>query len=168
MATRLDLPPSPRTLVFRRIVLQLRNDPVLRRTLKTVLAWEGGPNEARDLVVANAPGIRLTPSCGPDMWAFPDAQRGWLFINVDMLVPGTDVGDTLDLWHAIIRALYPRDFAAQLAFQKELRDLGVPYCMGAAYTGMIEFSQPAAADGAPDQHQECIAQMKVEILLDLN
>lgn len=157
----LDLPPSPRRRVFRRIVQQVRNDPLLRRACRTILAWEGEPNSARELTQANSPGIRLTPSCGPDVWGSPEAFRGWLFVDVDLLLPGMDVGDMLDFWWAIERALYPADHVAAHAFQRDLRQLG-------ALTGQVEFSQPAADEGPGDQTLQAKGQLKVEIRSCLN
>lgn len=172
MPQLLDLPDSPRKLVFRRIVQQLRNDPVIRRVFRTVLAWEGGPNEARELTQTNAPGIRLTPTCGPDVWGFPDAVRGWLYIDIDIMVKGFDVGDMMDAWWAIMRALYPPNpdrlepSPAQV-FQKDLREVGVASGTTGAYTGLIEFSQPAADDSPSDQVQQSRAQIKIEVLLNI-
>ena len=173
MALHLDLPPSPRKLVFRRIVQQLRNDPVLSRALRTIQAWEGKPADFQPLTQSNAPGIRLTPTCGPDMWAFPDAQRGWLYIAVDLVVPGHDVADMLDVWWTMERAIYPPnpdrlDMSPALRFQKDLREVGLPYGMAGAYTGLVEFSQPAADDSPGDQVMEAIGQMRVEMLLNIN
>lgn len=168
MGPRLDLPPSPRRLVFRRIVLQLRNDPILKRLPLTVLAWEGRPDDGRDLTLAEAPIIRLTPSFGPDTWAFPDAMKGTMFIDTDIGLPGTDVGDMLDFWVAMMRALYPTAPGAALAFQKELRELGIPYCSSAAYTGLIEFSQPPADVQPGDGFMSARGQLKLDIFLNIN
>lgn len=158
----LHLPDSPRKLVFRRIVKQLRNDPTLSRTARVLVAWEGTPTDGQELTIGKAPGLRLTPTCGPETWASNDSTRSWLFIDVDILIPGTDVGDMLDLWWAVERAIYPCDRAAQLAFQRELREPGGPEGSG-ALTGLIEFSQPAADDGPADQMQQARAQMRVEM-----
>jgi hypothetical protein len=165
---RLALPDSPRKLVFRRIVQQLKNDPVLKRSLKTLLAWGGTPEDARPLTIDESPGIRLTPGFGPDVWQFPDAQAGWMFIKVEMLVPGFDVGDMIDLWWALEIALYPRDWNARMAFQQALREVGLPQGLAGAKTGLITFSQPIADDAPADQYQHAVGEMKVEILLNLN
>jgi hypothetical protein len=147
-------------------VQQLRNDAVLSRALKTILAWEGQPTDSQDIAVSMAPGIKLTPTFGPDTWAFPDGFRGWMFIAVEMISPGFDVGDMVDLWWSVQEALYPPNPAnlepspAQ-QFQLELRHLG-------AYTGQIEFSQPAADPAPADQKQFAIGQMRVEIRLYVN
>jgi len=162
-----NLPDSVRKLVLRRIVQQLRNDPILSRALKVILAWEGKPGDDRPLTIAMAPGIRITPTFGPEMWAFPDATRGWMFLAVEMIVPGYDVGDMIDLWWAIETALYPRD-SSRLAFQKDLREVGLDQGLAGAYTGLIEFSQPIADDAPADQFMAAVGQMKIEMLLNLN
>ena len=164
---RLGLPDSPRKLVFRRIVQQLKNDPVLRRSLKTILAWGGSPEDARPLTLDESPAIRLTPGFGPDEWRFPDGTSGWMFIKVEMLVPGFDVGDMIDLWWAIETALYPRDWPARMAFQKELREVGLPQDLAGAATGQISFSQPVADDYPADQHQHAVGEMKIEVLMNM-
>lgn len=164
----LDLPPSPRRLVFRRVVQQIRDDPLIRRAVRTILAWDGKPDDARQLTIAQAPGLRITPTFGPDTWAFPDAQRGWMFLAVEMLVPGYDAGDMMDLWWALERALYPPDGAARMAFQRDLREVGLPQGLAGAYTGLIEFSQPIADDSPSDQHQHAVGQLRIEMLLNLN
>ena len=165
---RLGLPDSPRKLVFRRIVQQLKNDPVLRRSLKTILAWGGDAMDAPPVTVDESPGIRLTPTFGPDEWQFPDAQSGWMFIRVEMLVNSWDVGDMMDLWWSIEIALYPRDWNARMAFQQQLREVGLPQNLAGAKTGLISFSQPVADDNPQDQYQHAVGEMKIEILLNLN
>jgi hypothetical protein len=164
----LDLPDSPRKLVFRRIVQQLRNDPTLSRACRVILAWEGDPQDARPLALPMAPGLRLTPTFGPDVWASPDSMRGWMYLAVEMIVPGYDVGDMIDLWWAIEIALYPRDLAARNAFQKELREVGLARGIAGAYTGLVEFSQPVADPAPSENYQHSIGQMRIEILLNLN
>jgi hypothetical protein len=76
----------------------------------------------------------------------------------------------LDVWWAIERAIYPRDPDARLAFQKDLREaLILPDgSRTGAYTGLVEFSQPAAADAPGDQMQGAIGQLRVEMLLNIN
>jgi hypothetical protein len=154
-------------LVFRRIVQQLRNDPVLQRALNgQILAWEGRPTDSQPLAPTTRPGIRLTPTFGPDVWAFPDAFRGVMYIGVDIIAPGYDIGDMLDLWWAIQLALYPfnpatGNNAPALQFQLELRQLG-------AYSGLIEFTLPAADDSPSDLLQGATAQMKVEMKSIIN
>lgn len=170
----LGLPPSPRRLVFERIVLQLRRDRLLSRTVRTLLAWEGDPDESRELARVKSPAIRLTPSFGPDIWAFADAFRGWMFIDCELMVPGTDTCDMLDLWYWIMRALYPPnpdglEPSPAMQFQRELRECGRPYGWAkAALTGQIEFSQPAADPSIGDGVQQAQAQMRIEIDSNVN
>jgi hypothetical protein len=167
MATLLGLPDSPRKRVFRRIVAQLRNDPVLQRALNgRIFAWEGRPTDSQPLAPATQPGLRLTPTFGPDIWAFPDAFRGWMYIGVDIIAPGFDVGDMLDLFWAVQVALYPPPtFGVEPSpaqrFQQQLKDAG-------AYTGLIEFSLPAADDSPSDLQQGAQAQMKIEMMSVIN
>ena len=96
---------------------------------------------------------------------------------MDLVIPGHDVAQSmLDVWWTMLsRAIYPpnpdirlHDMSPALRFQKDLREVGLPYGMAGAYTGLVEFSQPAADDTPGDQVMEAIGQMRVEMLLNIN
>jgi len=135
MAT-LNLPTSPRTGVFRAIDQILRNDPVLKSLFDTFISWQGDPQDGRELTKTNAPAIRITPANGPETWKFPESFTGKLYINYELIVDGFDYDDLLNVQWAIERAIYPADDSAKQAIVATLQQAG-------AYTGLIEFSNPA-------------------------
>jgi hypothetical protein len=55
-----------------------------------------------------------------------------------------------------------------MAFQQQLREVGLPQNLAGAKTGQISFSQPIADDNPADQYQHAVGEMKIEILLNLN
>ena len=163
MATlALNLPTSPRTSVFRALDKILRNDPVLQRTVRpqAFRSWSGNSYDSVDFTLAMAPCLRLTPSNGPEVWKFPDAFVGPLFIKVEMLVAGYDVDDVLNLWWAIEKALYPSDNVAKSANISTLQAAG-------AYTGLAEFTQPAFDDSPENKFFAAYGQIKIDVLLQL-
>lgn len=149
---------------------QVRNDPLCKRIFRIVAAWEGVPQDTQEFTQGNSPAIRLTPTCGPDMWASNDAVTGWLYIDVDIQVPGRDVGDMFDAWWAIMRALYPPDSDARNAFQRDLQHAwkDPDGCIMGALTGLVEFSQPPADDAPKDQYQAAVGQLRVQMRHTLN
>lgn len=157
----LGLPDSPHKLVFREIVRILRADPTLSGALRGLIAWEGRPSDARPLSLSQAPIIRLTPLGGPDAWLYPEAFKNTLFIKAEVLVAGFDVGDMLDLWWAVKRALYPADFAAKNDIVNRLRAAG-------ATTGTAVFAVQAA-DTEPEQMmQAAVGQINIDVREQLN
>jgi hypothetical protein len=162
MATIKQLPTSPRTKVFRTLDNILRRDPVLSSVIKpeSFRSWAGKSHDNLEFTFSSAPGIRLTPTNGPELWKFPDAFVGDLFIKVEMLIPGTDADDQLNLWWAIERAIYPDTFPLQQANVAALQQAG-------AYTGLTEFSQPAFDEAPQDRFFAAIGQMKIQVVLQL-
>ena len=163
MATlALNLPQSPRTAVFRAIDSILRHDPVLQRSIRpqSFRSWSGSTYDSVDFTLAMAPCIRLTPTHGAEVWKFPDAFVGPLFVKVEMLVAGYDVDDVMNLWWAIEKALYPSDFTAKSANISALQAAG-------AYTGLAEFTQPAFDDSPSDKFFAAYGQIKIDVLLQL-
>lgn len=132
----IGIPESGRTRVYRKIVAQLRTDPVLEAAGIDWIPWDGSTKHVLPTVV-NRPTIVLYPTLGPMRVDSPDSQRGDMTITVEMYVPGTfDVCDCLDLWTAVELAIYrPDDRAAQLAFEAALRGEGCD-----AMTGEIDFT----------------------------
>lgn len=156
------LPASPHRLVFREFVRILRADVTVGRACKVIKAWEGKGTDADPLTIAQAPCIRLTPiGHAPDQWQYPEAFSQTLPINIEVLVPGYDVGDMLDIWYAVKRAVYPKDHGKKLLNIEALRKAG-------AKTGMGLFSVQAAGDHPPESNlQAAIGQFKIDILEQL-
>jgi hypothetical protein len=147
VSTRLKLPTWPPTAVFRAIVHRLKADPVLQRVIPpgSWLTWDGDPR-ANHPLPKTSPAIRLTPTTGANAWWSPQAQVGPLLIAVELSVSTSCVDDVMNLWGAIVRAIYTGDVPGEAAFSVVLQGLG-------AHTGMITFSLPAfdhspEADGA--------------------
>ena len=77
-----------------------------------------------------------------------------------MLINGGDADDTLNLWWAIVKAIYPGG-AATLATVQALQQAG-------ANSGLAEFSQPAFDDEPDGVFQAAMGQIKIDVRLDIN
>jgi hypothetical protein len=163
MATLKSLPTCPRTTVFRKIVQILKNDPVLSNVIRpgSLRSWSGSSHDNVEFSYSQAPAIRLTPASGPEDWKYPDAQVGALYINVEMLVAGTDADDEINLWWAIERAIYPFDEAKRFAIVRELQQ-------ASAHSGLCTFSQPAFDPEPGNKFFAATGQIKIDVLLQLN
>jgi hypothetical protein len=163
MATIKTLPVGARTKVFRAITAILRRDPVLSSVVRpqNFRDWAGASHDTIEFTFSSSVAIRITPTNWPETWKYPDAFKGWLFLNVDMLIPGTDADDELNLWQAIERALYPEDFAARSAIVAALQQAG-------AYSGLCEFSQPAFDPTPQNRFFAATGQIKIEVTLQLS
>jgi hypothetical protein len=163
MATLKSLPTSPRTLVFRTIVQILKADPVLSSVIRpgSLRAWSGSGHDSMEFSFSQAPAIRITPSNGPEEFKFPDALTGALYLNVEMLVAGTDADDELNLWWAIERAIYPFDQAKRTAIVLQLQQ-------ASAYTGLCTFTQPAFDPEPQNKFFAATGQIKIDVLLQVN
>jgi hypothetical protein len=159
MATLKQLPVAPRTKVFRALVGILQHDPVIQSVVRgpNFRAWNGSSHDTMDFTFSSTPSIRITPTCGPDQWKFPSAQTGDLYLNVAMLIPGTDADDQFNLWWALELAIYPDNFAARAAIVAKLQAAG-------SYDGLVSFSQPAADPNPSDRFFAASGQMKITVL----
>jgi hypothetical protein len=145
MAAGLGLPTAEYTAVFRAIVQIIRNDPIVSRVVPAakVLCWEGKPTDARDLV-GEASVIRITPTGGPQVWLSPASMVGPLLLNLEILVPGYNADDLMNLWKAIGAAFYAPTQTTFAAIQATLRAAG-------AYPPSPEFTAPAF-DAKPESN----------------
>ncbi len=162
MAT-ISLNQSVRASVFRKVVEIVRIDPTCKRLFRegSLKAWTGKPQDAGPLALEQSPCLRLTPGAGPETWSFPDAMVGALFLDLELVIKGTDADDVMNVWEAIQRAIYPVNQTARLANIAALQAAG-------AYTGLPSFSAPAV-----DLHPDgagffCTGQIKIDVLLQLN
>lgn len=162
MATIRQLPTSPRTTVYRKVCQILQTDPVLSSVIRpeSFRTWAGRSHDNMEFSYSSAPGLRLTPLGSLETWKFPEARVGDLVIRVDMVLPGTDADDEMNLWWAIQRAIYPDVYATQLANIQALQAAG-------ANTGYVEFSQPAFDPEPQDRFFVATGQMKIEVRLQL-
>lgn len=162
---KLPLPPNPRTTVFRAIDTLIRTDTRLAGVFSrpgSIVSWTGKKN-VDDIVPRpeQAPWMRLTPTGGPDYWGSPDLMRGFLYVNVEMLVDGYDADDEMNLWWAVCRALYPQDSVLRNRIQDGLRTAG-------AWTGLCEFSAPAFDPQPTNGCFVAVGQIRCEVRLQLN
>lgn len=158
MAT-LSLNTAPRTSVFRKLVEIVQNDPTIKRVISrpaSFRAWTGKPVDGQPFSVDIAPAVRFTPIQGPDSWYSPNAQKGPLFVNVEMLIQGSDADDVMNLWWAIQRAIYP---AAQEDLYANLQVLQ----QAGAHDGLAEFTLPAFDPGPRDNFWAATGQIKIMI-----
>lgn len=159
MAT-LNLPDTPRTLVWRLLVARLQADPALSAAIDTWITWDGSRDSNADLTTARGVALRIYPVSGPMTWFCESSQSGALAVALEAWIPGLDAEDLLNLQGALEAALYPDDGQS---FRRALVAAG-------AVTGLIEFVTPlaqphAAAGGQGGFHP--LGQFKVDVLRPL-
>lgn len=160
----LDLDDSPFSRVWLETVAILQADPTLDRVVKTWIVPDGeiDPTEMSTAY----PLIRLDPAMAPMAVWSEDSHAGDLIINVRLGIRSYDATDRLNLWAALMYALYPRnDRNRQLQIQQKLKDAG------ADDTGQFEFSMPPAQpDPRADAEgiQLCDAQMRIGVVWRIN
>jgi len=100
---------SPWRRGFRAIDRQLRTDPTLKAAGVTIRSWSGEPGDTGPPSVAMCPWIRLTPKAGVGSgdWESEGWQRADLTIAIETAVAGTHCDPLMDLWWAIVLALFP-------------------------------------------------------------
>lgn len=152
----LDLNAAPRTKVFRKIETILKTNATLKRVVKHWRTWREKPGQNPPFNIDLAPIVRITPTTGPELWRFPNAFVGPLYLNVEYLLLGGDADDPFNFWGAIENAIYPGGEQTFLNVQA-LQQAG-------AYSGLVEFSSPGF-DPEPDgTFWACTGQMKIDIL----
>jgi len=158
MAT-LSLNTAPRASVFRKLVELVQNDATIKRVISrpaSFRAWTGNPVDSQPFSIDIAPAVRFTPASGPEVWFTPNAQKGPLLVNVEMLVMGSDADDVMNLWWAIERAIYPAAQAPLYANLQALQQAG-------AYSGLAEFTLPAFDPQPADNFWAATGQIKIEV-----
>ncbi len=146
----LDLDPAPRTVVFRQMEAIVRRNANFQRVVKasSFRTWQGKPDDAKPFTIEIAPAMRWTPATGPDVFLFPDTQRGDLLINCEILIKTTLVDDLLNFWWMLVRCFYPpippdpTAMGGPNQIRAQLQQAG-------AVTGLVMFDQPAF-DPDPD------------------
>jgi len=102
---RLPLPDYPWTSVFRALVAVLKEDPDLRRVVKTWRSLEGGPEDLEALGPGHLPWVELTPAPSANKPATDADYQTDFRVNVKFAVPGTRVDDLMNLWGAVMQAV---------------------------------------------------------------
>lgn len=158
MAGKLDLNDSPRTLVFRKLVSFVRNDATIKRVVRptSIRAWEGTPLDSSPFDLSIAPALRFTPMNGPEQFWSPGSTRGPLFLNVELMVAGSNVDDLLNLWWALVRAIYPQAPSDTIAHVRALQQAG-------AYDGLATFTQPAQDTEPSGAFFHAAGQIKIDV-----
>ncbi len=160
---QLDLPDCPHSRVFLRTCEILVEDDTLARTVQTWILPDGrkDPNELSGCF----PLVRLEPNMSPMQWFDPSSQSSWLVINIRTCIQSRDATDRLNLWAALVNALYPfGQYERQLQIQQSLRDAG-------AEIGQYEFNLPATTpDPRSDQdgYQVCDGQLRISVVWTFN
>ena len=118
------LPDSVQSTAYTAIVNILQADPVLSANLKTLMTWTG--EEPISASSDNTPYVRLTPAPAPGQrWNSTTFVPEPLLIEVETAVEGQDVRAAMDLWEAIMRALFPTDQADFVVVWGQLAAAGV-------------------------------------------
>lgn len=109
---KLALNDGLRTLVFRKVVALLRENPILKRTIKpsSWYVWDGRPDhKAMAFATGELPAIRLTPVSNP---AQPLTNVRWespWTLRIETAVDGTNMDDALNLWDAVHNSIFTGD-----------------------------------------------------------
>lgn len=154
MATIKQLPTYARTKVFRAIDDVLRRDPIISVVVRpeNFRSWRGDPNDGTEFSFSSSPAIRLTPYSGPADFKFPEAMMSMLYIKVEMLIPGTNADDQLNLWGAIEQALHTKP-------TRYFNDAG-------AWPGTPTFQQPAFDIDPTNQFFYAVGGLQTQVRVD--
>jgi hypothetical protein len=110
MAT-LDLPDYAPTKLFRAVVAKLRAHDDLARVVRTWHAMEGLPADAQPATLSQLPWIKLYYGAQPAVPVTISSTQSPMTIVMELIVAGTDQDDLVNLWGAVMRALFPGDGA---------------------------------------------------------
>lgn len=100
----LPLPVDPRSIVYDAVVNRLKSDPVLSRVVKQ---WESTPYHQIDPSAANLPLIVIGLMPGSIQPHTPQSNAVQLVIRLDIVVPGYDHRDLINLYGAVETAIDP-------------------------------------------------------------
>ena len=160
--TSLKLPTAPTTAVYRLICQQLKADPTLSRIIgpDNWQTWDGDPRSKKPLA-KRGPAIELTPTMGQNVWWTPTTQRGPLIIRVEMSISTQAVDDVMNLWNAMVQAIYPQDVNQRNTLNQARISAG-------AMTGLVSLSLPAF-DPGPEENGDgtfhALGQMMIDVRL---
>lgn len=122
----MNLPDSPWSRAYRGVVQLIKTDPRLKTAGVTVLAMDG---KKRSLPVeSNLPWIRISTIDESSAWRSEKSHDAPLGLVVEVAVASNDVCDLLNLWWAVVRAIYrePEDVDLRAARDRILADAGWP------------------------------------------
>lgn len=102
------LPDSVQSIAYTAIVDMIGADPVIAANSVTLLTWTG--EKPTPPGSSNLPFVRITPKPAPAQdWKNPCFARQDLILEVETVVEGNDVRLGMNLWEALLRALFPID-----------------------------------------------------------
>src|ERR1051325_10790283 len=107
----LDLPDSPRKLVFRTLVSLFQQDTTLKATISpgSWYVWSGKATDNAPLGTGLLPAVQITP-IGLSATAETVAQQNSPFgIQLTVATAGLNVDDLLDLWSAFENVIFTGD-----------------------------------------------------------
>lgn len=93
------------TTLWKVILDQLTQDPLLSRAVREWQVWSGTPDDTTHLDFSQFPALRLTPAQA--QWRWSDEQRfdGPLTLRIVLAVQGRRAADLFNFWEAAGRAL---------------------------------------------------------------
>jgi hypothetical protein len=156
------LPISGLAQAFGAIEAILTTDPALARAGITWRAWAGDYHEDGEVLDLLDPSPRELPMVRVKVAGFTSAwenvgqHKVRLALGFDLFVPGTHRDDILNLWSAVILALFPQDPARLEAVRAILRgiDAGAEFIRPQVVAGPItDVSIPAEARSGPTTAQ---------------
>lgn len=103
----LNLPDGIRTRVAKAFIAHLKSDPILGRTVKM---WEDYSERSEDFEVVpieKTPAIRFNISAQSSEPQSFTSYTANLSINMEVIVPGQNQFDMINLWEAIESAVHP-------------------------------------------------------------
>ena len=155
--------PSTLTTVFRQVERTLRASPYLSRAVGAWRTYADRDPSSGKPAVANQLTIELFPYVESQEWESPDSHTVWLAVAVRMTFDGKSADDYLDVWTAVLRAVYPPDQADRLALQETLRGAG-------AVTGepQIQWPTPTPAQAGSSLTYDFEGHVRYQVRLQLN
>ena len=101
-------PVSEQNQAYSALVTAIKNDPVLRREIKTLQTWTGEPPQPPSS--GNCPYMRLSPHSASDLkWLTNQDCSEDLVVDLEIVLEGNDVRKMMDAWQSLERAIYPKD-----------------------------------------------------------
>lgn len=102
---RLPLPDYPWTTAYDALIAVLKEDPELRRVMKTWWTWEGTGFDLETPTAAHAPYAVLTPAPSPIRTETEGDQMVTFRVRAEFVALGTNARDLMNLWGAFQEAL---------------------------------------------------------------
>lgn len=122
--TRLRVPTSRRSALYREIVRRLKADPTLARVVKTWRVWDGTATTDDEPTASACPYVRVTPYGAGGANRDNISQSGTLRFELEVCAAGLNAEDVFDLWNCVENVVFPRDQAAAAALRLALVALG--------------------------------------------